>query len=237
MKKLAKDMTVKELAQYIDYSILKPEFTQQEIIEETKKAIQYGCKTVCINPSAIELVREYVKDTDTELCVVCDFPFGASSTQSKVLQANEICKQNIFELDIVANYGLIRSHRWQEVTEDIKQVCDVCHDYNVAVKVIFETDALTSEEVVQATKCAIEAGCDFVKTSTGFFTGTNLNSPKSGAFTEQIQLMLDTAQKRIKVKGSGAIRDRQHFLDLIDMGIDRMGVGYKSVPVVLGLDK
>lgn len=237
MKKLAKDMTVKELAQYIDYSILKPEFTQQEIIEETKKAINYGCKTVCINPSAIDLVKDYVKGTDTQLCVVCDFPFGASTTQSKVLQAQAICEHEIFELDIVANYGWIRSHRWQEVTADIKAVVDVCHKYNVEVKVIFETDALTSEEVVMATKCAMEAGCDFVKTSTGFYTGTNLNAPMSGAFREQIQLMLKTAQNKIKVKGSGAIRDRQHFLDLIDMGIDRMGVGYKSVPVVLGIEE
>ena len=40
-----------------------------------------------------------------------------------------------------------------------------------------------------------------------------------------------------KVKGSGCIRTREHFLKLIDMGIDRMGVGYKSVPVVLDLKK
>ena len=236
MKKPAKEMTLKELAQYIDYSILKPEFTQQEIIEETIKAVNYGCKTVCINPSAIDLVRDYLEDSDTQLCVVCDFPFGSSSTESKVLQAKEICKQDIFELDVVANYGWIRSHRWEDVTHDIRAVVDACHEYNVDVKVIFETDALTSEEVVKAIQCAIEAGCDFVKTSTGFFTGINLNAPKSGAFREQIQLMLDTAQNKIKVKGSGGIRDRQHFLDLIDMGIERMGVGYKSVPVVLGVE-
>ena len=47
--------------------------------------------------------------------------------------------------------------------------------------------------------------------------------------------MIDCAAGRCKVKGSGAIRERAHFLRLIDAGADRMGVGYRSTPVVLGL--
>ena len=47
--------------------------------------------------------------------------------------------------------------------------------------------------------------------------------------------MMDAADGKAKVKGSGCIRTREHFLKLIDMGIDRMGIGYKSTPVVLGL--
>ena len=87
---------------------------------------------------------------------------------------------------------------------------------------IFETDALNEEQVRKACKCCIDAGADFVKTSTGFLTGFESH----GA----------TPDCKCKVKGSGCIRTREHFLQLIDMGIDRMGVGYKSVPVVLGLD-
>jgi deoxyribose-phosphate aldolase len=48
--------------------------------------------------------------------------------------------------------------------------------------------------------------------------------------------MMDTAKGRVKIKGSGAIRTQEHFFQLIDMGIDRMGIGYKSTPIVLGLD-
>ncbi len=47
--------------------------------------------------------------------------------------------------------------------------------------------------------------------------------------------MIDAAKGRCKVKGSGGIRDQAHFFELIDMGIDRMGIGYRSTPVVLGL--
>ena len=96
---------------------------------------------------------------------------------------------------------------------------------------IFETDALTQDEICRAVECAIIAQADFVKTSTGFFTG----GKSDGATTEVIRTMMDVAKGRIKIKGAGAIRTREHFLELIDMGIDRMGIGYRSTPVVLGL--
>lgn len=230
--KLAKDMSVKELGQYIDQSVLKPDFTIDEVKKYIQEGIDYGCRTVCINPYALDIAREMTKDTNTEICVVCDFPFGASTLESKVLQAEEYCKNSdIFELDLVANYGLIRSGEWQQVTNEIKAVVDVCHKYGTAVKVIFETDTLNDEQIVKACECAIEANADFVKTSTGFLTGYELH----GATPETIKLMLDTAKGRIKVKGSGSIRTQEHFFELIDLGVDRMGIGYKSTALVLGI--
>ncbi len=232
--KKASEMSVKELAAYIDQSVLKPEFTEADIRKYIQEGVDFGCKTVCINPSSLDIAAELTKGTDTKICVVCDFPFGLSTTESKVMQAEMYCKRgDIFELDIVANYGKIRSGQWDYVRDDIKAVTDVCHKYGTAVKVIFETDALTLDEVRQATEVAIEAGADFVKTSTGFYTG----GKSDGATCEVIQAMMDVAQGRCKIKGSGAIRTREHFLELIDMGIDRMGIGFKSTPIVLGLQK
>ena len=230
--KKASEMTARELAAYIDQSVLKPEFTQGEIRKYIQEGIDFGCKTVCINPSALPVAKELCKGTDTGICVVCDFPFGLSSTASKVLQAEEIVRGgDIEDLDIVANYGWIKSGLWDAVREDIRAVAEVCHKYGTLLKVIFETDALTLEEVAKATEIACEAGADFVKTSTGFYTG----GESKGATTEVIRVMLEAAKGRCKVKGSGGIRDQAHFFELIDLGIDRMGIGYRSTPVVLGL--
>ena len=230
--KKASEMTVAELAAYIDQSVLKPEFTEADIRKYIQEGINFGCATVCINPSSLSIAAEMTKGTKTGICVVCDFPFGTSTTASKVLQAEEYCKNfNIDELDIVANFGWIRSGKWNDVTNDIAAVVEVCHKYGTEVKVIFETDALTVDEVKMACECAIEAKADFVKTSTGFLTGHEAH----GATPEIIKVMLDTCGDRIKVKGSGCIRTREHFLQLIDMGIDRMGIGYRSTPVVLGM--
>jgi deoxyribose-phosphate aldolase len=230
MKK-ASDMTVSELASYIDQSVLKPEFTQKEIRQYIQEGIDFGCRTVCINPSSLDIAKEMCSNTYTKICIVSDFPFGLSTTKSKAIQAKEYCSGgDIFELDMVANYGWIKSGMWSDVEQDIRAVCDTCHEYGTEVKVIFETDALTIDEVKKATELAISAGADFVKTSTGFYTG----GPSKGATVEVIQAMMDVAQGRVKIKGSGGIRDQEHFFRLIDMGIDRMGIGYKSTPVVLG---
>ena len=231
--KKACEMTAKELGRYIDQSVLKPEFTQADIRKYIQEGIDYNCATVCINPASLPIARELCKGTNTGICVVCDFPFGLSTTESKAMQAELICRDgDIEDRDIVANYGWIRSGRWDDVRADIKAVADVCHKYGTNLKVIFEVDALTIDEVKKATVTAIEAGADFVKTSTGFFTG----GKNEGATYEVIQAMMDAAEGRCKIKGAGGIRDREKFLRLIDMGIDRMGIGYKSTAKVLGLD-
>jgi deoxyribose-phosphate aldolase len=231
-EKKAIKMSAEELARYIDQSVLKPEFTQDEIRRYIKDGIDFGCATVCINPSSLDIAAEMTKGTNTKICVVCDFPFGASTTESKVMQAELLCKRgDIYELDIVSNIGWIKSGKWEEVTDELKAVTEVCHKYGTAIKVIIETDALTIEQVKTACECTIAAGADFVKTSTGFLTGHDNN----GATLEIIRVMMDVCCGRIKIKGSGCIRTRSHFLELIDMGIDRVGIGYRSTPVVLGL--
>jgi deoxyribose-phosphate aldolase len=229
--KKAADMTARELARYIDQSVLKPEFTLQEVEKYIQEGIDFGCKTVCINPAYLYLARKMCKGTDTGICVVCDFPFGTSSTASKTKQAEIICQNgDVEDLDIVANYGYIRSGLWQEFEADIRAVAAVAHSYGTQLKVILETDALTTEQVALATEFACRAGADFIKTSTGFYTGVD----NKGAAPEIIQVMMDAAKGRSKIKGSGCIRTREHFLQLIDMGIDRMGIGYRSTPLVLG---
>jgi len=231
--KKAAEMSIAELAAYIDQSVLKPEFTVNEVKKYIQEGIDYGCKTVCINPVSLPVAGEMTKGTGTGICVVCDFPFGLSTTKSRVKQAEEYCKRgDVFELDIVANYGYIRSGMWDAVRDDLMAVNNICHSYGTAVKVIFETDALTLDEVKRATEVAIEAKTDFVKTSTGFFSGGR----SDGATLEVVQAMMDVAKGRCKIKGSGGIRTREYFLELIDFGIDRMGIGYKSTPVVLGVE-
>lgn len=223
-------MSVKELARYIDQSVLKPEFTQEDIRRYTQEGIDFGCATICINPASLEMVSKMVDGTDTGICVVCDFPFGLSTTESKVKQAEEYCsKYKIEDLDIVANYGQLRSGNYDYVTRDIKAVVDVCHKYGTNVKVIIETDSLTMDQIKAGTRCAVNAGADFIKSSTGFFTGKE----NVGATEEVVAAMMEAGEGKIKVKGSGCIRTREHFLKLIDMGIDRMGIGYRSTPVVL----
>ncbi|MDR1287895.1 MAG: deoxyribose-phosphate aldolase [Treponema sp.] len=229
--KRAEEMTRDSLASYIDQSVLKPEFTQGEIRRYIQEGIDFKCKTVCVNPSSLPVARELCRGKETGICVVCDFPFGQSSTESKVAQAEFILKDGgVEDLDAVLNYGWMRSGLWDRTGAEIEALARCCRAHGAILKVILETGALTMEETARAVETACTAGAGFVKTSTGFFSGGN---PR-GASPDVIAVMMEAAKGRCKVKGAGGIRTQEHFFQLINMGIDRMGIGYKSTPVVLG---
>lgn len=229
----AAEMTTKQLAQYIDYSVLKPEFTLKEIEELTKDGVKLGCATICINPAYVEFCEPLVAGSETLLCPVVDFPFGTSSTASRVQQIEDVATyDSVKEIDIVVNFGLALSGEYDVIKKDLQACVDVSHKHGRQLKVIFETDALQEEHIRKLCQICVEVGVDFVKSSTGFLTGHE----NKGATVEVMQIMMEEVAGKCKIKGSGAIRTREHFLHLIDMGIDRMGIGYRSVPVVLGLD-
>ncbi len=230
MKKAA-EMTDRELASYIDYAILKPEMTFSDIAEAVKKGVELGVASVCVNPVYVPMLEEYVKGTDTKISPVADFPFGTSSTASRVAQLNDVLPyETVEEIDIVMNYGMLRSGMTAEVTADLKACAEAVHACNKVLKVILETDALTKEEITAGCQCCMDAGVDFVKTSTGFLTGHELR----GAANDVVEQILSLVHDKCRVKGSGCIRTKEHLLELIDLGADRLGVNYTSVLKMFG---
>lgn len=219
------------LGSFIDHAVLDPQLTDEQLKEKMMTGVKYNCKTICVNPSAITIAKECIQDSDTKLCVVCDFPFGSSLTSSKVAQAISIIEQgNVFEIDMVMNYGKLKSGDLNYVIKDIQAMSDVCHQNQVGLKVIVETDALSEDEVKKAVYCCIEGHADFIKTSTGYFKGENI----VGADPQLIEMMVKEANGRIKVKGSGCVRSRERLIKLIEKGIDRAGVGCGSTRKIVG---
>lgn len=220
------------LASYIDHAVLDPQMTVEQLKEKIIIGVNYGCKSVCVNPSAIDIAKECIHGSKTLLCVVCDFPFGCSHIESKLMQAQAIIdKGDIYEIDMVMNYGLLKSHEYEKVIHEITLMSHLCHQHHVGLKVIVETDALTKEEIKAAVECCIKGGADFIKTSTGYLKSEHLE----GASPDVIRLIVETAQGRIKVKGSGCVRSRERLVELIELGIDRAGVGCSSTAKILGV--
>ncbi|MGL4593153.1 MAG: deoxyribose-phosphate aldolase [Thermoguttaceae bacterium] len=214
------------LNKYLDHAVLLPQMTRQEATDWIQSGIKYKVKTVCVRPCDIDLAVKLCKGTETEVSCVLGFPHGSICTESKAAEAMLYCKKGIAEIDMVANYGWIRSEMWDEVRNDIKAVVDVAHANSpkVLVKVIFETSQLTKEQIIKTTEICIEVGADFVKTSTGF--------NGEGAKEEDVDCMLNTAAGRIKVKPSGGIRDAVRARMFIDKGVHRLGVNGSSSPAI-----
>lgn len=225
-----KEYINKELASYIDHAVLDPAMTDCQLKENIMVGVQYQCKSICVNPDAIDIAKECIKDSNTKLCVVMDFPFGSSHTKSKLAQCQAIIdKGDIFEIDMVANYSKIKSKNYDYVSEEIKQISTLCHQNQVGLKVIVETDALTLEETKEALECCIKGNADFIKTSTGYFKSDHIE----GASLTIIDYLVKEANGRIKVKGSGCVRSRERLIELIELGISRAGVGCGSTKKIL----
>ena len=213
------------ISRYLDAAVLKPDMSREEARAAIEECVAVNARTACVRPCDIELAMEVCAGSDTGVCVVLAFPHGQQTSESKADEANRYVSYGVTEIDMVANIGWIRSHEWDSVTADIEAVVKVCKPAGVPLKVIFETSYLTEEEIAHATECSIQAGADFVKTSTGF--------GGEGATDRGVQIMLETAQGRCKVKPSGGIRDFERAKMLIDMGAHSLGVGYNSCRAII----
>ncbi len=220
-----KEASVSEpINRYLDHAVLKPELTRDETREAIRLGIDYEVRTVCVRPCDIELASSMCNGTTTEVSSVVAFPHGGTMSSMKAAEAKASIAAGTNEIDMVVNFGFIRSAMWEEVVADIRAVTDVARPHGVLVKVIFETSYLTLEEITRATECAIEAKADFVKTSTGFAS--------DGATEEGVRAMLAAADGRIQVKPSGGIRDRYRAQFFIDLGATRIGNGYTSTQAI-----
>jgi len=212
------------LARYLDAAILKPETTQAEMETALHACIGLKVFSVCVRPCDIEIARQQCQGTETKVCVVLGFPHGGQLTRSKSDEARRYLDAGVDEIDMVANYGWVRSGLWDAVKEDIRAVTAHTRPAKVPLKVIFETAQLDSEAIARLVEVCIRAEADFVKTSTGF--------NGEGAREEDIRLMLDTAAGRIKVKPSGGIRDAVRARMFVNMGVHRLGVNWSSCEAI-----
>lgn len=215
----------KDISRYIDHAVLKPEMTRKEAAEAIRYSVDQKTRTVCVRPCDIELAVDLCRGSETDPCCVLAFPHGCVPLEVKAFEASEYIRKGIREIDMVANYGFIRSGMWDEVKKEIAAVSDQTRKAGILLKVILETCTLSDTEIIKVTDIAVDAGADFIKTSTGFHS--------QGATFEAIRTMLDAAKGRIAVKASGGIRDLETALKYIEMGVKRLGVGYTTTPVLL----
>lgn len=217
---------MQNLAKYIEHTLLKQDATNVEFEKLYQEAKEYGFRGVCVNPAYVKKAKAYLKDTDVKIVTVIGFPLGANLSEVKAYETQKAIADGADEIDMVINVSAIKDEDWNYVLEDIKAVRDAC-PHNI-LKVILETDLLTSQEIKKACEVCIEAKADFVKTSTGFVKNG------VGATIENVKLMHEVvAPYGLKVKASGGIRDKATAVAMIEVGADSLGTS-SGVKIVEG---
>ena len=203
-----------EFQYYFDHTILNPEATEADVLKVCEEAKQYEFASVCVNSCYTALVADALEDTDIDVCTVVGFPLGSMSTKAKVAETEAAIEDGANEIDMVMNIGALKEGQDDFVLYDIQQIKKACGE-EVMLKVIIETCLLNDDEKKRACQIAVEAGANYVKTSTGF--------SKGGATVADVRLMKETVGDDALVKASGGIRDYATAKAMIEAGADRLG--------------
>jgi deoxyribose-phosphate aldolase len=199
------------LAALVDHTLLRPEATPDEVAALCQEAVELGVAAVCVSPSMLP-----VPDVGRlAVASVVGFPSGAHQPTVKADEAEAAVEAGATELDVVANLGLVKAGAWAQVVDDLAAV-RAAAPAPIVLKVIVESAVLSDDELVAACRAAVDAGADFVKTSTGFH-------PAGGATTAAVAAMRAAVGPDIGVKASGGIRDAATALAMVEAGATRLG--------------
>ncbi|NOY78282.1 MAG: deoxyribose-phosphate aldolase [Calditrichaeota bacterium] len=205
-----------DIAKYIDYTLLKPEATSEDIRKLCAEAREYGFASVCINPTFVPLAARELAGTDVDVCTVVGFPLGAHMPEIKAMEARRAIREGAKEIDMVINIGALKGKEDDWVYRDIRMVVEACEDGSALSKVIIEAALLTDEEKIRACQIAKRARANYVKTSTGFGPG--------GATAKDVALMSQVVQSAgMGVKAAGGIHSFEEAKEMIEAGATRIG--------------
>jgi len=203
------------VAKLIDHTLLRPDATRDEILRLCREAKQYLFAAVCVNPYWVSLAASELAGTPVKVSSVIGFPFGATTTESKVAEAVAALRVGAREIDMVMNIGALRSGDYDTVKLDIQAVIEQSHPAGAIVKVILETSLLDDRQKAVACTLARMAGADFVKTSTGF--------GPAGANAADVSLMRKVVGPEMGVKAAGGIRNLESLRKMTAAGATRIG--------------
>jgi deoxyribose-phosphate aldolase len=215
------------LARSIDHTLLRPEATGAEVRRLVAEAAEHGFASVCIPPVYVPLAAEILRGTPVAVGTVAGFPLGYVHPEIRRAESRLAVAEGAGELDTVLNLSWLKSGEDRRVLDDLAGWVEAMRAARegLILKVILETVLLTEEEKVRGARLVVEAGADFVKTSTGF--------SKGGATVEDVALLAKTVAGQIGVKASGGIRDAATARAMIAAGATRLGTS-SGVAIVGG---
>lgn len=218
-----KRYTLDDLARLVDHTNLRADATREDMEQLCDEARRYHFKMVAINSVQSKLCAGLLAGTDIHVGAAIGFPLGQTSIAAKAFETRDAISNGATEIDYVVNLTEVKASNWKYVREEMASIVSICNEAAVPSKVIFENCLLTCDEKVRLCEIASEVLPTFVKTSTGFSTG--------GATVEDVRLMREHVDARVKVKAAGGIRTADDFLAMIAAGAERIGCS-AGVPIM-----
>ncbi len=215
-------VTAEQLHEYIDYTLLKPQASKENILQLCELARQHAFQAVCVPPYYVPVAVQALQDSEVKVCSVVAFPLGFLTPQQKIAELEHVIDLGAKEVDMVMNLAAFSSGDIATIEEELHRASEVCEQENVLLKVIIESGMWSASQLKQLCDLCAEAQVDFVKTSTGFY--------QVGAELEKVRMMRQWLPRAIRIKAAGGIRSVEQALQFIEAGASRIGTSSLLVP-------
>jgi deoxyribose-phosphate aldolase len=190
------------------------------------EALANNFKLIMVRENHLSYVESMLLNIKSNLLIgtVVDFPLGDKSTIDKIKELNSVLNYNVSDIDFVCDYNAFKRKDFEKFDTDVTELSSLCLKKNKTVKWIIETGALSKKEIFDISERISEIinknfteNLDkfFIKTSTGYYSGygANLNDIK----------IIKRASKNISIKASGGIKCFNDAINMIELGVDRIG--------------
>ncbi len=216
-------ITLKELCSIFDHTLVLPNASTIDIAKHCEEAKENNFAMVAVNSAQVSQCKKYLINTNVHVGASISFPFGQTTIQVKAFETHNAVNEGADEIDYVMNISEAKDHNYAFIQNEMETIINICRNYNVISKVIFENCYLEDKEIVEIVKIANIVKPDFVKTSTGFGS--------SGASVKDIRLMKSVIGEGIKIKAAGGIRTWSVCREMIEAGAERIGTS-KSLEII-----
>lgn len=219
---MIKTLTREQLAKTIDQTLIRPTATTREVQSMCLIAKENHFAAVVVNPAYLSIAKRILSDSDVKICSVVGYPMGANTIETKVFESRDNIKKGADELDVVINFGMVKSGNLEYVEKEIGIIVSVIRreqmaEYNkhISIKIVIEAGALEKKEIINICKIVEGSGADFIKTATGFGV--------RGVELDDVRLIRGVITRDIGVKAAGGIRTFKDAQALVDAGATRLG--------------
>jgi deoxyribose-phosphate aldolase len=219
-------MTSIDIAKMIDHAVLHPTSTDADLRKNCALAMKYQVATVCVKPYHTALAATLLNGSDVKVCTVIGFPHGNNVSGVKLTEASVAMDEGAHEIDMVVNIGKVIQEDWDYINEEIGILQTLCSIHQILLKVIFETDFITSDaHKIKLCEICNEHEVAFVKTSTGFgfVPSGDGHYLYQGATEHNVKLMREHCIPGVRVKASGGIKTLDQLLRFHELGAVRFG--------------
>jgi deoxyribose-phosphate aldolase len=203
----------KELARFLDYVMLQPDVTREDIARMCAEAQEYGIGNVCVNSSRVAQAYHLLGDSGVKIVAAIAFPLGAMDGDAKRYEAEVAVDHDAHFIEVVANLGRIKDGDDAYVLRELRDIVEAADERPVSV--VIEAPLLSAAEIEKVCDLIVTLGAKGIVTSSGFEGGA--------ARIQDVRQVRERVGESFGVKAMGGITDAAAALAMIEAGATRIG--------------